>query len=163
MLAAIDDELVEAAERSDLVAVVERRMLEEPRLWQGYYEGDARAQRLARRYSYSDRLRYYRPDPQISAVQSRLLTNLGAVDIPLTLLSQHVPYQYTRVRHGEVAVEPTALAIDRVRDVLRGYERACSPIPRARHPLGSYTVPQTLPQPACIAAAAAGVVETSVV
>lgn len=126
-LAAIEDELVDEADRSDLVAVVERRMLDEPHRWQGYYQGDARAQRLARRYSYSDRLRYYWPDPQISAAQARLLANLGAVDIPLPLLSQHLPDQYTRVRHGELAVEPTALAIDRVRDVLRSYARACNP------------------------------------
>jgi D-tagatose-1,6-bisphosphate aldolase subunit GatZ/KbaZ len=131
-LAAIEDELVDAADRSDLVAVVERRMLDEPKRWLGYYEGDARAQRLARRYSYSDRLRYYWPDPQISAAQFRLLANLGAVDIPLPLLSQYLPDQYTRVRHGELAVEPTALAIDRVRDVLRGYARACDPSLRSR-------------------------------
>ncbi|HEY8654859.1 MAG TPA: D-tagatose-bisphosphate aldolase, class II, non-catalytic subunit [Dermatophilaceae bacterium] len=131
-LAAIEDELVDAADRSDLVAVIERRMLEEPQRWQGYYEGDARAQRLARRYSYSDRLRYYWPDPQISTAQSRLLANLGAVDIPLPLLSQYLPDQYMRVRHGELAAEPTALAIDRVRDVLRGYARACDPSLGAR-------------------------------
>jgi len=102
-------------------------MLAEPSQWQDYYPGSADEQRLARRYSYSDRLRYYWPDPQISAAQSRLLTNLGKVDIPLPLLSQYLPDQYTRVRHGELAAEPTALVIDRVRDVLRGYARACDP------------------------------------
>jgi D-tagatose-1,6-bisphosphate aldolase subunit GatZ/KbaZ len=126
-LAAIEDELVDAADRSDLVAVVERRMLAEPRWWQGYYEGDPRAQRLARRYSYSDRVRYYWPDSQIGAAQSRLLANLEAVDVPLPLLSQYLPDQYSRVRLGELAAEPIALALDRVRDVLRGYTRACDP------------------------------------
>lgn len=126
-LAAIEDQLVDANHRSDLVAVVERRMLAEPRWWQGYYEGDARAQRLARRFSYSDRLRYYWPDREISAAQSSLLANLNAVDVPLPLLSQYLPDQYTRVRHGELGLEPTALAIDRIRDVLRGYARACRP------------------------------------
>src|SRR5450830_1533869 len=111
-LAAIEDELVDVADRSDLVAVVERRMLEEPRWWHGYYEGDGRAQRLARRYSYSDRVRYYWPDPQISAAQSRLLANLGEVEIPLPVLSQYLPHQYDRVRHGELAMDPTALVID---------------------------------------------------
>ena len=40
-------------------------MLEEPHWWKKYYEGDPHAQRLARRYSYSDRVRYYWPDPEI--------------------------------------------------------------------------------------------------
>jgi len=130
-LAAIEDELVDVADRSDLVAVVERRMLEEPRWWHGYYEGDGRAQRLARRYSYSDRVRYYWPDPQISAAQSRLLANLGEVEIPLPVLSQYLPHQYDRVRHGELAMDPTALVIDRIRDVLRTYARACDPLLRS--------------------------------
>jgi D-tagatose-1,6-bisphosphate aldolase subunit GatZ/KbaZ len=125
-LAAIEDELVDPADRSDLVAVIERRMLADPRWWQGYYEGDQRAQQLARRYSYSDRVRYYWPDPEINAAESRLLANLTAAEIPLPLLSQYLPDQYSRIRDGELAVEPNALAIDRVRDVLRGYAHACN-------------------------------------
>jgi len=126
-LAAIEDELVEADDRSNLLAVLEQRMLAEPRWWQGYYEGDAQAQRLARRYSYSDRVRYYWPDRQVQQAQSRLLANLAAVDIPLPLLSQYLPDQYPRVRRGELASEPTALVVDRVRDVLRTYTQACNP------------------------------------
>jgi D-tagatose-1,6-bisphosphate aldolase subunit GatZ/KbaZ len=126
-LAAIEDELVEADDRSNLLAVLEQRMLAEPRWWQGYYEGDAQAQRLARRYSYSDRIRYYWPDRQVQQAQSRLLANLAAVDIPLPLLSQYLPDQYSRVRRGELASEPTALVVDRVRDVLRTYTQACNP------------------------------------
>jgi D-tagatose-1,6-bisphosphate aldolase subunit GatZ/KbaZ len=131
-LAAIEDELVAAERRSDLVAVVERRMLAEPRWWQGYYEGDERDQRLARRYSYSDRLRYYWPDPEIAAAQARLLENLAGVDVPLPLLSAHLPDQYTRVRDGELGLDPTGLAVDRVRDVLRAYARACTPTEESR-------------------------------
>ena len=130
-LAAIEDELVDAAVRSDLVAVVERQMLSESRWWRGYYEGDARAQRLARRYSYSDRLRYYWPDPLVSAAQSRLLANLSELDIPLPMLSQYLPTQYARVRLGELVVEPTELAMDRVRDVLRVYSQACDSMSRS--------------------------------
>jgi len=126
-LAAIEGELVGADERSNLLAVLEQRMLAEPRWWQGYYEGDAQAQRLARRYSYSDRIRYYWPDRQVQQAQSRLLANLAAVDIPLPLLSQYLPDQYPRVRRGELAPEPTALVVDRVRDVLRTYTQACNP------------------------------------
>jgi len=126
-LAAIEEELIASPDQSHLPQVVERRMLAEPSQWQGYYPGSVDEQRLARRYSYSDRLRYYWPDPQISAAQSRLLTNLGKVDIPLPLISAHLPDQYARVRRGELAAEPHALVIDHVRDVLRAYARACVP------------------------------------
>ena len=66
-LAAIEDELVPAGERSRLPAVVEERMLDQPDQWQRYYTGTAQEQAMARRYSYSDRMRYYWPDPEIEA------------------------------------------------------------------------------------------------
>jgi D-tagatose-1,6-bisphosphate aldolase subunit GatZ/KbaZ len=124
-LAAIEDELVVHGERSELPAVVEQVMVTEPRLWKGYYEGDEDELRLARRYSFSDRLRYYWPDPRIAAAQERLFANLREHAIPLPLLSAFLPDQYTRVRAGELTADPEALAIDRVRDVLRGYWAAC--------------------------------------
>ncbi|WP_062009093.1 D-tagatose-bisphosphate aldolase, class II, non-catalytic subunit [Streptomyces hygroscopicus] len=126
-LAAIEDELVPAAERSRLPEVVEQRMLAEPAMWEDYYPGSAAEQRLARRYSYSDRLRYYWPDPEIEAAQARLLHNLTALHIPLPLLSAHLPHQYARVRRGELAARPRDLAVDHVRDVLRDYDRASHP------------------------------------
>jgi D-tagatose-1,6-bisphosphate aldolase subunit GatZ/KbaZ len=126
-LAAIEDELVAHDQRSDLVDTVERVMVARPKWWQSYYPGDATAQRLARRYSYSDRLRYYWPEPEIVAAQRRLFDNLEAVHIPLPLLSAFLPEQYARVRSGQLAADPTAIAVDRVRDVLRAYSAACFP------------------------------------
>ena len=126
-LASIEDELVPGEERSRLVDVVERRMLDDPRWWRGYYHGDDDERRLARRYSYSDRIRYYWPDAEVRAAQHRLLTGLAARDIPLPLISAHLPEQYDRVRHGALATDPAALAVDRVRDVLRAYARATAP------------------------------------
>ena len=124
-LAAIEDELVGADERSRLVEVVEQVMLDEPRWWAGYYEGEAAAQHLARRYSYSDRMRYYWPQPAIRSAQDQLVANLRRTGIPLPLLSAHLPTQYDRVRRGGLVPDPQALVIDRVRDVLRDYAAAC--------------------------------------
>jgi D-tagatose-1,6-bisphosphate aldolase subunit GatZ/KbaZ len=126
-LAGIEEELVGDAERSHLVAVVERAMLAQPQWWQDHYEGDDDAQRLARRYSYSDRIRYYWPHRTVAAAQSRLLTNLRTHAVPLSMLSAYLPDQYARVRSGELTPDPAALAVDRVRDVLRGYAVACNP------------------------------------
>jgi D-tagatose-1,6-bisphosphate aldolase subunit GatZ/KbaZ len=102
-------------------------MLAEPGEWKKYYAGDPDTQRLLRRYSYSDRVRYYWPDPEIQAAQETLLSNLADRDIPPPLLSQHLPDQYARVRKGGLSVEPLDLILDRVRDVLRAYSLACSP------------------------------------
>jgi D-tagatose-1,6-bisphosphate aldolase subunit GatZ/KbaZ len=129
-LAAIEDELVAEPDRSHLAQVVEERMLAEPSQWVNYYTGDAAEQRLARHYSYSDRMRYYWPDRSIRAAERRLLDNLAGRDIPLPLLSQYLPDQYARVRAGTLSADPLELVLDRIRDVLRGYHQATMPTVR---------------------------------
>ncbi|AVT34072.1 D-tagatose-bisphosphate aldolase, class II, non-catalytic subunit [Plantactinospora sp. BC1] len=126
-LAAIEAELVAEQDRSNLPEVVEQRMRAEPGQWAKYYTGGAAEQRLARRYSYSDRMRYYWPDPEIEGAQRRLLANLTGREIPLPLLSQYLPDQYRRVRDGTLGNHPGELVLDRIRDVLRGYRQATTP------------------------------------
>jgi D-tagatose-1,6-bisphosphate aldolase subunit GatZ/KbaZ len=128
-LAAIEAELVPAGEASRLPEVVDEVMVREPKWWKGYYEGDEAAQRVARRYSYSDRLRYYWPDGQVSDAVDRLIGNLRAYPPPPSLISAHLPGQYARVRAGVLDPDPIALAVDHVRDVLRVYSTACNPEP----------------------------------
>ncbi len=128
-LAAIEAEIVPAGQCSRLPEVVDEVMVDRPKWWQGYYEGDEAAQRVARKYSYSDRMRYYWPDPQIEAAVERLMSNLNAFPPPLPLISAYLPAQYERVRSGSLAAEPTALVLDYVRDVLRAYSTACTPEP----------------------------------
>jgi D-tagatose-1,6-bisphosphate aldolase subunit GatZ/KbaZ len=123
-LAAVQDELSPADERSRLPAVVEARMLDMPDQWQHYYTGTAEEQALARRYSYSDRMRYYWPDPAIEAAVEDLMESLTRRRIPDPLLSAYFPAQYARVRSGVLLPAPRELVIDRVRDVLRTYAAA---------------------------------------
>ncbi len=124
-LSLIEAELVAPQDRSGLVDVVERRMLAEPGHWQSYYEGDPVAQRTARRYSYSDRLRYYWADDDVETARRTLLANLDRTGIPLPLVSQFLPAQYERIRSGGLTPDAEALVIDRIRDVLRPYAVAC--------------------------------------
>lgn len=125
-LALIENELVARPSRSNLIEVVERRMLANPEYWQGYYEGDPLTQRTARRYSYSDRLRYYWADDEVDAARRTLLQNLDRTGIPMPLISQFLPYQYDRIRAGDLEPNPQALVIDRIRDAMRPYARAVS-------------------------------------
>ena len=124
-LALIENELVSRPSRSNLVEVVERRMLSAPEYWQAYYQGDPLAQRTARRYSYSDRLRYYWADDQVDAARQTLLANLDRIGIPLPLISQFLPAQYDRIRAGGLEPVAQSLVIDRIRDALSPYANAC--------------------------------------
>lgn len=130
-LAKIEDELLPRAERSNLIEVIDRQMLAQPEYWQSYYEGTPTDQQIARRFSYSDRMRYYWPDTVIDAATSVLYENLSRRDIPLPLISQFLPDQYARVRAGSLASDPRALVVDKIRDALRPYAFACFPEVRA--------------------------------
>ena len=124
-LAAIEDELVPAGDRSNLIEYMDQRVVDDPGYWQGYYEGTPDEQRIARRYSYSDRIRYYWAADDVVEKQDVLFANLTAHEIPEPLLSQHLPRQFTRVREGSLSSSPEDLAIDAVRNVLRDYSVAC--------------------------------------
>ncbi|HET7070342.1 MAG TPA: D-tagatose-bisphosphate aldolase, class II, non-catalytic subunit [Nocardioides sp.] len=126
-LAAIEAELLPHDACSRLPSVVEARMLAQPGQWAGYYTGTPEEQALARRYSYSDRMRYYWPDPEIEEAVGTLLGNLTRRVAPDPLLSAFLPVQYERVRVGSLARTPRELVIDRVRDVLRTYAAAVTP------------------------------------
>jgi D-tagatose-1,6-bisphosphate aldolase subunit GatZ/KbaZ len=126
-LAEIEAQLFPADDRSALPDVVDTVMVDEPRWWKGYYEGDADDERIARRYSYSDRLRYYWPNQRVTDAVERLVRNLRSRPVPLPLLSAHLPQQYARVREGLLTTDPEALALDHVRDVCRTYALACTP------------------------------------
>lgn len=129
-LSLVEADLVAPPARSNLIEVIERRMLAEPGYWQGYYEGDPVTQRTARRYSYSDRLRYYWADEEVEAARRALLANLDRTGIPLPLISQFLPAQYERIRSGDLEPDAQSLVIDRIRDALRPYASACG---TARH------------------------------
>jgi D-tagatose-1,6-bisphosphate aldolase subunit GatZ/KbaZ len=126
-LAAIEQELVPTEHRSRLAEIIEHAMLAQPKWWSSHYRGDADQQRLARRYSYSDRLRYYWQEPDVAAAQQILIRNLRRSPVPLPLISALLPRQYARIRAGELDADPAAIAVDRVRDVLRDYATACLP------------------------------------
>lgn len=105
--------------------VMDEAMLANPVYWRNHYHGDEVASRFARQFSFSDRIRYYWPQPQVQAVVSRLMQNLGERPLPLTLISQYLPGQYEHIRVGELENTPHALILDRVTAVLSDYAYAC--------------------------------------
>ncbi|WP_139703172.1 tagatose-bisphosphate aldolase subunit KbaZ [Aeromonas hydrophila] len=128
-LAAIEEELVVAKACSGLRQVLEETMLDRPDFWRSHYQGSPNECRLARGYSYSDRIRYYWPDSRVDDCYARLLANLAAEPIPLPLLSQHLPLQYRKVRQGTLSPRVHGLILDQVQEVLRQYAAACSAAP----------------------------------
>jgi len=125
-LASMENELIsDAGSRSNLAEVLDNAMLQAPGYWRPYYPGDEQQQHFARKYSLSDRSRYYWGDPRVQNAIRALLTNLSTKSLPLTLISQYSPLQYAKIRSRELTPTPQAIIDDRVRIVLEDYEFAC--------------------------------------
>lgn len=114
----------EADEASDFIEVLDDVMLQDPSSWKGHYTAEEPESTMLRKYSYSDRSRYYMHRPEVKASIEKLMNNLSG-RIPMTMLSQFMPEQFTHVREGNLEPEPEALVIDKVCDELSRYWRAC--------------------------------------
>jgi len=120
-LAYMEDELFGAAERSNLVRVLDAQMLRNPEHWNRYYTGDEQTLRFKRLLSFSDRSRYYWAQPEVQNALTRLLDNFNQRPLPLALVSQYDPAFYARLRQGSVQNRPAELIHQRIRQALGAY------------------------------------------
>ena len=110
---------------SQVRGALDTEMLRNPAYWRSYYRGNDAELRLSRAFSFSDRCRYYWPQPSVQEEVQRLLQNLGRISIPLTLLSQYLPIEYEAIRQGLLENDAAAVIGHHIRRVLRFYAAAC--------------------------------------
>ena len=123
-LAHIEEEVFEGTDvqTSRLIDVLEEVMLEKPDKWAKYYSGNENELRIKRKYSFSDRCRYYMPDPRVQNAIETMMKNLRSLGgIPLNLMSQYMPIQYTKVRVGKLENDPEELVRDRIINTIDEY------------------------------------------
>ena len=122
-LAHIEEELLYGTdiEPSRFIETLDEAMLADGKHWRKHYQGTELELRMKRKYSFSDRCRYYMPTPAVEAAKDRLIGNLRRLGIPLNLLSQFMPIQYTKVREGILENDPVALVEDRITNTIDEY------------------------------------------
>ena len=123
----IEEELLTGTDvyMSNFARVLEHEMLKSPNNWQKHYVGTMDKLEFKRKYSLSDRCRYYLPSETVDMSIKRLVNNLEKVEIPFSLLSQYMPVQYTKVRKNELDNNPKALIKDRIINCADEYAYAC--------------------------------------
>ena len=121
-LAAIEKEWLGESHLRD---VVEAAMQAEPGYWQGYYRGDERQLALRRKFSLSDRIRYYWRRPEVQTALDELIFRLEQSPPPLALISQYLPAQYWELRQGRLRNEPIQLILAKIRQITAQYAWAC--------------------------------------
>ncbi len=115
-LGMIEDELIAADRRSNIARVLDDVMVKHPEHWRQYYGGDEADQAFKRKYSLSDRARYYWVQPEVQNAFRRLMKNLGEKSLPYSLLSQFV---------GETDMNTTRVIEWKISNVLDNYLMAC--------------------------------------
>lgn len=123
-LSMMEKEIVPEQERADFISVMEKTMLEKPDNWKKHYHGNEKELQLARKYSFSDRARYYIGMEDNTQAINKLFDNLRKYDIPMNMLHQYMPLQYNKVRDGVLSKDPKDLAIDGILEFMHDYEYA---------------------------------------
>lgn len=106
---------------SNFIETLDAAMLKDPHYWNKHYVGTDLEIRLKRKYSFSDRCRYYMPQPEVDCAVKTLIANLRKSGVPLNLLSQFMPIQYTKVREGLIENDPEVLIVDRIINTIDEY------------------------------------------
>lgn len=110
---------------SNIRETIDAVMRENPRYWQKHYNKGSEAEiAFARRFSYSDRVRYYWPNPRIGQALDQLVWNLKTYPAPPALLSQYLPLQYRAVREQRLINDPLHLIRHKIMEVTAVYSAA---------------------------------------
>jgi D-tagatose-1,6-bisphosphate aldolase subunit GatZ/KbaZ len=126
-LAMMEDELFGPDERSNIISVLDRVMEEHPQYWAKYYHGSEKATAFKRKYSLSDRIRYYWSRPRVHDAFNVLLKNLNNLSIPMTLLNQYVPDVSSTFIDSWKSIAPEQVMLAKIQKVLIDYDQACNP------------------------------------
>lgn len=100
---------------------LEAKLMSDDKYWRKYYHGNAQEKAYARKFSLSDRCRYYLEDERIRASIARLIVNINAVELPFGLMSQYFPELKERILTSEEKVTAEMLIKERIKDVIRTY------------------------------------------
>ncbi len=128
-LGAIERELLKTSSdsrQSQVREALEQAMLRNPIYWRSYYLGDEEKIHRELIYSYSDRCRYYWNELSVQKEVAQLFGNLATQPIPLTLLSQFLPFEYEAIREGALEATSEMIVRHHIQRVLRVYSRACA-------------------------------------
>ena len=119
-LAYAEKECIDLDSQSHFMETLDEEMIKEPKYYAKHYYGTDKEIALKRKYSFSDRCRYYLPKENVDKSINKLINNFKN-GVPLNLLSQFMPRQYTKVREGVIDNNPVSLIKDHIIDTINDY------------------------------------------
>jgi D-tagatose-1,6-bisphosphate aldolase subunit GatZ/KbaZ len=126
-LAMMENELFASEERSNIIQVLDDVMIEHPEHWVRYYHGTEREKAFKRKYSLSDRIRYYWTHQLVQEAFKKMQATLNQKPLPVTLMKQYVPEIYAEFKDTGETISPEQILLVKIKHVLDDYEQACNP------------------------------------
>lgn len=124
-LSLMEKELIkEDSEKSNFIEFLDEIMVENPKDWEKYYQGSELEKELQRKYSFSDRSRYYMARDDINDTITKLFENIDSHFIPLGMIKQLFPNAYIQIRKEDVCKNAKDLVKSNIFDVLDDYNYA---------------------------------------
>ena len=118
----IEKELVkDESHCENFIETLEKVMVENPKDWQDYYEGNELDKELARKYSFSDRSRYYLSRPEIESCINNLFKNIDSYDLPLGMIKQYFPNAFMKILEEDYPTDSKSLVKSNIIDVIEDY------------------------------------------
>jgi D-tagatose-1,6-bisphosphate aldolase subunit GatZ/KbaZ len=124
-LAMMEEELFGEEDRSGLIQVLDKTMRQSPQHLLGHYHGDSQEVAYQRKFSLSDRARYYWNEPKVKQAVEKLMTNWRGREIPLGIARQFLPDLAEDIRKGKIENSAETVIRKKINHVLDGYYLAC--------------------------------------
>ena len=123
-LSYIEDMFDDIQDKSDLRKVIERTMVAHSDYWNRYYTGKESYLQMMRAFGLSDRCRYVLIEKTVKDSIDKLLDNMRSVKLPLGVLRQFLPEQYSKIVAGSLKNDVDDIIHDHIIGVIEAYEYA---------------------------------------
>ncbi|WP_405306869.1 class II D-tagatose-bisphosphate aldolase non-catalytic subunit [Methanobrevibacter sp.] len=121
-LSMIEKEFLDESQDSiDFIEVLDKIMVDNPKDWEKYYLGSEHEKQLSRKYSFSDRSRYYMSREDIELIIEDLFLQIDSFNVPLGLIKQFFPNAFNKILTENYPSDSKSLVKSNIIDVIDDY------------------------------------------
>ena len=125
-LAMIESEILPSRDHSKIISVLDQVMIENAVYWKDYYKGSNEEIAQKRKFSLSDRIRYYWSNPLVQLTLEKMVNSLANLTIPPELIQKYLPEICQEVEQSEEGfISPEQIMQVKIMKVLSDYNQAC--------------------------------------
>lgn len=124
-LSLMEKELIKNdSKRANFIEFLDKVMIDNPKDWEKYYKGNELEKELQRKYSFSDRSRYYLTRKDVNECIEKLLRNIDSCSPPPCIINQFFPNSFSRMRNEKFLNTGKNFLKLNINNILSDYEYA---------------------------------------